>query len=190
MRADAQRSYDRILAVAGDVFVEQGTNASMNEIAKRAGVGAGTLYRHFPDREHLLDVLLKDWVAQIQAAADQTLVAGLPPRELLITWFEAVVRHISVHRGGAARLTAALGNTASMVDKWQGLATANQSVVRHLEARGAIRGGADTIQICRLVGGVAAVADAGGLLPDDTRDLLALIADGLLVAPPAALRYP
>jgi AcrR family transcriptional regulator len=108
MRADAQRSYERILAVAGDVFVEQGTEASMNEIAKRAGVGPGTLYRHFPDRAHLLDVLLKDWVEQVQSAADEVLASGLAPRELLIVWFEAVIAHIGVHRGGAARMTAAL----------------------------------------------------------------------------------
>jgi len=182
MRADAQRSYDRILAVAGDVFVEQGADASMNEIAKRAGVGPGTLYRHFPDRDHLLDVLLKDWVGQIQAAADQVLAAGLRPRELLITWFEAIVAHISVHRGGAARLTAALGHSGStMVTKWEGLAAANGSVLRRLEAQHAIRARVDSIQICRLVGGVATVADAGALDRDDTRDLLVLIADGLLV---------
>ena len=63
MRADARRNYDRILAAAEDVFSEQGTDASLNEVAKRAGVGPGTLYRHFPDREALLDVLMKDWVA-------------------------------------------------------------------------------------------------------------------------------
>lgn len=183
MRADAQRSYDRILAVAGDVFVEQGADASMNEIAKRAGVGPGTLYRHFPDREHLLDVLLAGWVAQIQSAADEAVAAAQAPRALLITWFEAIVGHISVHRGGAARLTAALGNKAStMVDKWEGLARANETVLRHLKALGAIQDDVDTIQVCRLVGGIAAVADAGSLDQGETRSLLTLIVDGLVVA--------
>jgi AcrR family transcriptional regulator len=182
MRADAQRSYDRIVAVAGEVFVEQGTDASMNEIAKRAGVGPGTLYRHFPSREHLYDALLKDWVGQIQSAADQALAADLGPRELLITWFEAIIAHIGVHRGGAARLTAALGDsTSTLASKWQALVVANTTVLRHLEAQRAIRAGADSIQICRLVGGVGSVADSGDLSRTDTRKLLGLVADALLV---------
>lgn len=182
MRADAQRSYERILAVAGDVFVEQGTQASMNEIAKRAGVGPGTLYRHFPDREHLLDALLKDWVGQIQSAADDVLAAGLGPRELLIAWFEAIIAHISVHRGGAARFTATLGDSgSSMASKWQGLVAANTAVLHHLETQQAIRADADSIQICRLVGGVGTVTDGSSLSRADTRNLLELVADALLV---------
>ena len=181
MRADAQRSYDRILAVAGDVFVEQGADASMNEIAKRAGVGPGTLYRHFPDRAHLYDVLLKDWVEQIQSAADSALASELPARELLIAWFEAIIAHISVHRGGAARLTATLGDDQSpMASKWQALVAANTAVLRRLEAQHAIRAGAESIQLCRLVGAVGSVADSGNLSPAETRALLEMVATAVL----------
>lgn len=181
VRADAQRSYDRILAVAGAVFVEQGTEASMNEIAKRARVGAGTLYRHFPSREHLLDVLLEGWVGQTQSAAVTACALGLGPRQTLIAWFEAVVAHISVHRGGAARLTAAIGDTDStMASKWQGLAAATESVLDHLRKQKAIRPSVDAITVCRLVGGVAAVADSGHLSPEQTREMLELVAGALL----------
>ena len=61
MRADARRNYDKILATARVVFTERGTDASLDEIAKRAGVGPGTLYRHFPTREALVDGLMTVW---------------------------------------------------------------------------------------------------------------------------------
>ena len=182
MRADAQRSYDQILAVAGDVFVEQGAEASMNEIAKRAGVGQATLYRHFPTREHLYDVLLDDWVGQIQSAADKAVVSEAAPRELLIAWFETLIDHISVHRGGAARLTATLGDeTSPMVSKWKALVAANATVLEHLESRKAIRAGTDSIQVCRLVGAVGAVADSAQLSEPERRAMLDIVADALLV---------
>ncbi|MEU0547301.1 TetR/AcrR family transcriptional regulator [Micromonospora sp. NPDC005979] len=168
--------------MAGDVFTEQGTNASMNEIAKRAGVGPGTLYRHFRDRDHLLDVLLADWIGRIQSAADEVIRTDLTPRALLITWFEALIAHISVHRGGAARFTTALGNPEStMASKWQGLVTANTTVLHHLERLEAIQPGVRSLQVCRLVGGVGTVADNGDLSSDDTKDLLNIIADALLI---------
>ena len=59
MRADAQRNHDRIVEVAREVFREQGYDASLDEVAKRAGVGPGTLYRHFPTREDLLDAIMQ-----------------------------------------------------------------------------------------------------------------------------------
>ena len=84
MRADAQRNYDRILEVARQVFAERGHDASMDEIAKRSGVGPGTLYRHFPNRDTLYDALMKDWVARIHASADKAVASELPPREVLL----------------------------------------------------------------------------------------------------------
>ena len=62
MRADAKRNYDRIVEVAREVFREQGYDASLDEVAKRAGVGPGTLYRHFPTRDALLDAIMQSWV--------------------------------------------------------------------------------------------------------------------------------
>ena len=77
MRADAKRNYDRIVAVAREVFREQGYDASLDEVAKRAGVGPGTLYRHFPNRDALLDAIMQNWVDQVDEAADKDLEAAL-----------------------------------------------------------------------------------------------------------------
>ena len=181
MRADAQRNYDRIVEVARQVFAERGHDASMDEIAKRAGVGPGTLYRHFPNRDTLYDALMKDWVARIHASADKAVASELTPREVLLGWFTDYVHHISAHRGGPAKITAAMDDaTSPMHRKCSALTEANGKVLARLQEQGALREGADSVQVCRLVGGIATVADQGGLGDDAVRPLLEVVADGLL----------
>jgi AcrR family transcriptional regulator len=182
VRADAQRNYDKIVEVARQVFAEQGAAASLDEVAKRAGVGPGTLYRHFPTRDDLYDAVLKDWVARINASADKAVASELPPREVLLGWFEDFVRHISAHRGGPAKITAAMDDAGSpMHRKCQALTESNAKVLARLGEQGALRDGVDSIQVCRLVGGVASVADQGGLDGTAVRPLLTIVADGLLL---------
>ena len=110
MRADAKRNYDRIVEVAREVFREQGYDASLDEVAKRAGVGPGTLYRHFPTRDALLDAIMASWVERVNTAVDKTLTFEGPPRDLLLQWFEEYVALISLHKGGPAKITSAMGN--------------------------------------------------------------------------------
>jgi len=182
MRADAQRNRDRIVEVAREVFREHGYDASLDEVAKRAGVGAGTLYRHFPTRENLLDAIMQSWVDRVDEAAAKALAHEGPARDLLVAWFGAYVALISLHKGGPAKITSAMGDPASpIVHKCQVLAAANERVVARLREEGALREGVDTVQICRLVGGVAAVADQAGLGEDAVRPMLEVVADGLLI---------
>ena len=101
MRADAQRNRDRIVQVAREVFREQGYDASLDEIARRAGVGPGTLYRHFPARENLLDAIMQQWADQVAAVAAAAAARPGTARERLLAWFEDYRALISVHRGGA-----------------------------------------------------------------------------------------
>jgi AcrR family transcriptional regulator len=181
MRADAQRNRDRIVEVAREVFREQGYDASLDEVAKRAGVGAGTLYRHFPARENLLDAIMQSWVDRVDEAADKALAHEGPPRELLLSWFSAYVALISLHKGGPAKITSAMGDPSSpIVHKCQVLTAASDRVVARLRHEGALRADVDSVHICRLVGGVASVADQGGLDESAVRPLLEVLADGLL----------
>jgi AcrR family transcriptional regulator len=181
VRADARRKYDRILEVATDVWFKQGIDASLNEVAKRAEVGPGTLYRHFPTREDLLNAVMKDWVERIQEAADRAVGSSQPPRELLMTWFEEFVAHIGQHAGAAGGLVAAMDNPGSPLHgKYQVLLEANARVIKRLRTDGAVRSGANSADISRLVLGVAAVADQGKLDPPAVRSLLAIVADALL----------
>ena len=181
MRADAQRNYDRIVEVAREVFREQGYDASLDEIAKRAGVGPGTLYRHFPNRDALLDAILQSWVTRVDEAAEKALAHEGTPRDLLVAWFEEYVRLISLHKGGPAKITSAMGDPDSpILTKCQVLASANDRVVERLREDGALRDGVETLQVCRLVGGVATVADQSDLDEAAVRPLLEVVADGLV----------
>ena len=182
MRADAKRNYDRIVEVAREVFREQGYDASLDLVAKRAGVGAGTLYRHFPTRDALLDAIMQSWVDRVDEGTEKSLAHEGPPREVLLAWFETYVGLISLHKGGPAKITAALGDPSSPIStKCQVLAEAAGRVVTLLREQEALRPGVDAVQMCRLVGGVAAVADQGDLEASAVRPLLEVVADGMLV---------
>ncbi|MDA0635540.1 helix-turn-helix domain containing protein [Nonomuraea sp. MCN248] len=103
MRADARRNYDRILAVAAEAIAEHGAEASLEEIARRAGVGSATLHRHFPSRQRLLEAVFGDKVEALCAAATD-LAVDPDPGQALATWLGAVARHAVSNRGLAASL--------------------------------------------------------------------------------------
>src|ERR1700704_1520680 len=84
-RADAERNRDRVLEVAKEAFTRSGADASLDDIAKQAGVGAGTLYRHFPSREALIEAVYRSEVEKLAAAA-RTLAETMPPIEALRAW--------------------------------------------------------------------------------------------------------
>ena len=181
MRADAKRNYDRIVEVAREVFREQGYDASLDEVAKRAGVGPGTLYRHFPNRDALLDAIMQSWVDRVDEAAEKALTHEGSSRDLLLAWFEEYVRLISLHKGGPAKITSAMGDPDSpILTKCQVLSGASDRVVARLREEGALKEDVDSLQLCRLVGGVATVADQADLDEAAVRPLLEVVADGVV----------
>src|SRR4026207_228621 len=104
MRADAKRNCDRIVEVGREVFREQGYDASLDEIAKRAGVGPGTLYRHFPTRDALIDAVMRDWSDRITADGEEIALSDLPARDALATWFSKFVENVGIYHGAAAKV--------------------------------------------------------------------------------------
>jgi len=181
MRADAKRNRDRIVEVAREVFREHGYDASLDEVAKRAGVGAGTLYRHFPTRDALLDAIMQSWVDRVNEGTEKALAFEGPDRELLIGWLETYAALISLHKGGPAKITSAMGDPDSPIQtKCQVLVAASQRVIDRLEADDALRPGVSALQVGQLVGGVATVADNAGAPVSAVRPLLEIVADGLL----------
>jgi AcrR family transcriptional regulator len=181
VRADAKRNYDRIVEVAREVFREQGYDASLDEVAKRAGVGPGTLYRHFPNRDALLDAIMQSWVDRVEQAVEKTLAFEGPPRDLLLHWFEEYVRLISLHKGGPAKITSAMGDPESpILTKCQVLRGAHDRVIAALREQHALREDVETLQVIRLVGGIATVADQSELDDRSVRPLLEVVADGLV----------
>ena len=102
-RADARRNRERLVEIAAADFAAHGTETSLKEIARRAGVGIGTLYRHFPTREHLVEVVYRREVEALCAAADE-LSAHHAPDVALAEWMQRFVDYIAAKRGMANSL--------------------------------------------------------------------------------------
>jgi AcrR family transcriptional regulator len=106
MRADAKRNYSHLLVIARDVVAEHGTEASMRDIARRAGVGLATLLRHFPTREALFEALLRtDLDALTERAVE--LEKSNPPDVALVSWFREMVAFVQSYSGVVALMAAA-----------------------------------------------------------------------------------
>lgn len=112
MRADAKKNYDNLLAVAGDVLAEQGVDASLRDIARKAGVGLGTLYRHFPTREALLETLLRTSFDDLRSKADELKTSDASDNAL-VSWLREVVAVAHNHRGVIATMMAAIDDPNS-----------------------------------------------------------------------------
>ncbi|MGW6512772.1 TetR/AcrR family transcriptional regulator, partial [Streptomyces niveus] len=112
LRADAQRNYDRLLAVAQEAFREQGADVPLDDIAKRAGVGPGTLYRHFPHRDALLAAVIRDSIDSLHARAEELLVAAHPDAALL-DWLRAAVAHAGAYSGLASSMMSSMYDEGS-----------------------------------------------------------------------------
>lgn len=112
MRADAQRNYERLLEVARDVVTKHGADASLRDVARKADVGLGTLYRHFPTREALIEALLRVDVNSLAAQAANLEILG-SPEDGLRTWLRGCVALNNEYRGVTALFAAALEDTDS-----------------------------------------------------------------------------
>ena len=113
LRKDARRNREKLLAAAVELFAERGTEGSLEEVAKRAGVGIGTLYRHFPTRDALVEAAYRNEVAQLRAAADE-LLAELPPDAALEAWMRRFVDYGTAKRGMRDALQSIAGGGADL----------------------------------------------------------------------------
>ncbi|CAI7974236.1 MULTISPECIES: TetR/AcrR family transcriptional regulator [unclassified Parafrankia] len=154
-RADARRNYELILDVARDVFAEHGIDASLRDIARRAGVGIGTLYRHFPTREALLEALLGRGFDGLRARAE-SLLAAPRPRDALLTWLGEVATGSAVYQGLPASILAALEDESSALHgSCAAMRAAGAGLLERAARTGAVRG---DITIDDLLAFVAAIA--------------------------------
>src|ERR1700689_600166 len=157
-RADAQRNRERILEVAKQEFTRSGANTSLEEIAKKAGVGPGTLYRHFPTREDLLEAVYRSEVEKL-AAAERKFAETLPPIEALRAWMLLFVDYIAAKQIIAPALNALVGDPkkifeASYAQVWEAI----RALVKRAIESGDIREDLDAIDLLRALIGVANTA--------------------------------
>lgn len=180
-RWDTAAIHAKIIAVATDEFGNNGVETSLNEIAKKAGVGPGTLYRHFPTRESLIDACMESWEDQLQSLAQRALRSGAPPEEMAPAWLDEFATHISHFRGGPARLLRALNRReTTWMRRWEIIRRANQLILDRLGELHAVRPDVDAEQICILTCAVAAAAEDAGLTRGQRLDLLKTVSTGLL----------
>ncbi|HEY3972201.1 MAG TPA: TetR/AcrR family transcriptional regulator [Candidatus Sulfotelmatobacter sp.] len=114
-RTDAQRNRERILEVAKQAFTRAGANASLDEIAKDAGVGAGTLYRHFPTRDALIEAVYRIEVEKL-AAAERKFAEAMPPIEALRAWMLLFVDYIATKQIIAPALNTFIGGPSKLYE--------------------------------------------------------------------------
>ena len=157
-RTDAQRNRKRILEVAKEAFTRSGANASLDDIAKEAGVGPGTLYRHFPTREALLEAVYRSEMEKL-AAAEQKFAQELPPVEALRAWLLLFVDAIATKQLIAPALSTLVGDPkkvfeASIAQMWEAV----RALVKRAVKSGDIRSDLDPIDLLRALIGVAHVS--------------------------------
>ncbi|MCS0634580.1 TetR/AcrR family transcriptional regulator [Streptomyces sp. LP05-1] len=172
MRADARRNYERLLAEARTAFAEHGTDASLEDIARRAGVGIGTLYRHFPNRQALMSAVFQDALGSLLAYSRELADAD-PACEALVTWLRAVIAHAGEYRGLARALMSASADPSSALTRCNDpLREAGSRLLDRAVTEGAVREGVPIGDLMQLTNAIALAAEQH---PDDPR-----LADRLL----------
>ncbi|MGV9555865.1 TetR/AcrR family transcriptional regulator [Streptomyces sp. NPDC003401] len=180
MRADARRNYERLLTAAAEAFAEHGEGASLDDIAKRAGVGSGTLYRHFPTRQALLEAAYVDRIEALAVRAD-ALAALLPPGEALVEWLNEVCVGTIQVRGMKALLGSAVTDAGSAAATVCGT-TVQGAAARLVEAaqrEGTLRGDVEPVEVLRLAHGVATAAELANGDASAIRRYVSLLTEGL-----------
>ena len=161
-RTDAQRNRERILEVAKESFTRFGASASLDDIARQAGVGAGTLYRHFPTRDALIEAVYRSEVEKL-AAAERKFAEKMPPVEALRAWMLLFVDHIAAKQTIASALNSVVGGPSKLYEGSQGLIRgAIDALVNRAIRSGDIRSDLDPFDLLRALIGVSHIASGPG----------------------------
>jgi AcrR family transcriptional regulator len=157
-RADAERNRERILEVAKEAFARDGANTSLDDIAKQSGVGPGTLYRHFPTREELLQSVYRSELEKL-AAAEQRFARTMPPIEALRAWLLLFVEAIAAKQLIAPALNTLLGDPKKVFeDSYAKMHQAIRALVKRAVESSDIRKDLDPIDLLHALVGVSHVA--------------------------------
>lgn len=179
-RADARRNYEQLVAQARIAFAESGVDASLDEIARRAGVASGTLYRHFPTRQDLVETVLAEQIAELVDLGRALLTAD-DEFDAVVTWLRAALTHGLTYRGlSAAVMNSALRKGTELVSAWHAeMFGVGSALLARARKAGVIVADADDADVLRMIGAIALAAQ-------DTEDgaaaadrMLTLLVNGL-----------
>jgi AcrR family transcriptional regulator len=176
-RADARRNYEALISAAREAFAEDGISASLEDIARRAQVGIGTLYRHFPTRQDLFESVYVDEVEALCRTADD--LADLPPWDALVGWLHRFVRYTATKRALAEALNRDSGLFRTCRTE---VYAAGEPLLKRAQQAGMARSDTSFDDVLRLLSGITMIHFAE---PGQLERVLGLAFDGLRHRPPA-----
>lgn len=175
LRADAKRNREQLMAAARAAFTERGAAASLEDIARRASVGVGTLYRHFPTRQALLEAVYVDEVEALctsVAAAD-----ARDPWGALVAWFDRFVDYVATKKALVDEMMATVGADAPVFRQChEAIFAAGEPLLARAQAEHAVRADVEFVDVIRMVSGICMIKNAA---PDEIRRVLRMALDGL-----------
>jgi AcrR family transcriptional regulator len=176
LRADARANRAKLVDAAREAFAAHGVDASLDDVARRAGVGPGTLYRHFPSRSALLSAVYRGDIETLAARADE-LGATLGPLDALTTWLTEQLDYIAFKHGLGSAIKSMLAEDSETLDYCR--TTLRQAVTRLLDAAaadGSIRSDLDSTTVLRLVHGIGVASESE---PERAGFMLSIVLAGL-----------
>ena len=174
-RADARRNYDKVVAAAREAFAERGDATSLEEIARRAGVGIGTLYRNFPNRQALLEAVYVDEVESLCRSATE--FESLEPWEAFSAWVHRLVGYLVTKQALAHELLEYLGHGAPLFRTCrESLMSAGEPLLERAQQARVVRADTSLWEIIQMVGGIAKIP---GAEPEQIEHILTIALDGL-----------
>ena len=181
-RADARRNYDKVVAAAREAFAERGDATSLEEIARRAQVGIGTLYRNFPNRQALLEAVYVDEVESLCGSAAE--FEDLPPWDAFLAWMHRLAGYLVTKQALAHELLEYVDRDAPLFQSCRGaLFGAGQPLLERAQQAKAVRVDTDLGEIIQMVGGIAKIT---GVEPQQVEHILDIALDGLRYRPAGA----
>jgi AcrR family transcriptional regulator len=180
-RADARRNYDKVLAAAREAFAEGGESTALEEIARRAGVGIGTLYRHFPNRQALLEALYVGEVEEMCRSAAE--LEDADPWEALTGWVENFIGYLATKRALAAELLNYLDQDAELFKICRtSLFAAGEPLLKRAQDAGVVRRDVAIGEVIQMVGAIGKIPMSD---PEQIARILRVALDGLRYRPEA-----
>jgi AcrR family transcriptional regulator len=174
-RADARRNYEKVLAAAREAFAQGGEATSLEEIARRAEVGIGTLYRHFPNRQALIEALYVSEVEDLARSAER--LDGGDPWEALNSWFDRLIGYLGTKRALVAELTNYLAPDAPLFQTCRAsLFAAGDPLLKRAQAAGVVRPDVEFSDVLHMVVGISKMPSAD---PKQIEHILRVALDGL-----------
>jgi AcrR family transcriptional regulator len=174
-RADARRNEEKLVSAARQAFAERGVETSLEDIARRAGVGIGTLYRHFPTRPALLEAVYLDEVEAICRSADD--FAALQQWDALTAWLRRYAGFAATKRALFDELLPYIGQDAEVFQSCKtAIRSTGDALLHRAQEAGVVRPDVTFMDVARLVGGIAVIQSAG---PGEIERILDVALDGL-----------